>query len=120
MKIGEFMIQTIGIVYILSLYLSIPGFIGKAGYNWLLGFIPFVNLYYLVLTLKIEPILLILVGILLIVFPERILIGTCIVMFLPFMIADCFETDLFYSFGCLILPFIFYPFIAYFHGSYLY
>lgn len=114
------MIKTIVIAYCIVLYLSIPGFIGKAGYNWLLGFIPFLNIYLFIRVLNIKPILLILIGILLIISPFRSFIATAMIVYLPFMIGDCYETNLTYSFLGLIMPFFIFPFIAYFHGYYLY
>ena len=41
------MIKILIIVYIISFYLSLPGFFSKAGYNSLSGLIPIYNLYIL-------------------------------------------------------------------------
>mgnify|MGYP003306300645 CR=1 FL=1 len=118
--VGDRMIRIIVIVYLLSIYISIPGLIGKANYNWLLGWIPFVNIYYLLSVLEIKPIFLIIISLLLIFLPDRALIVTMMVVFLPFLIADCYENNVGYGFLGLILPFIVFPYIAYFHGEYLY
>ncbi len=114
------MIEKITILYLVSLYLSIPGFIKKAGYNPLLGLIPIVNIYCFIRTLDINPIFLIIISLLLIFLPDRAFIVTSIVIFLPFMVVDCFEDKLIYSFLTLVIPFVMYPYIAYIHGIYSY
>ena len=114
------MITKITILYLVTLYLSIPGFIKKAGYHPLLGLIPIVNIYYLLRTLDVNPIFLIVISLLLIFLPDRAYIVTTIVIFLPFMIVDCFEDNIIYSFITLVIPFVMYPYIAYIHGIYSY
>ncbi len=114
------MIKGIVILYIITLYLSIPGFIKMAGYRPLLGLIPIVNIYFLLRTLDTNPIFLMLISLLLIFLPDRVFILTSIVIFLPFMIGDCFEDKIIYSVLALVLPFLFFPYIAYIHGSYSY
>lgn len=114
------MIKEIIILYVITLYLSIPGFIKMAGYHPLLGLIPIVNIYCLLRTLDVNPIFLILLSLLLIFLPDRVFILTSIVIFLPFMIGDCFEDKMIYSFLALLLPLPILPYIAYIHGSYSY
>ena len=114
------MINTIVTWYLITFYLSIPGFIKKAGYNPLLGLIPVVNVYCLLRALEINPIFLIIISLLLIFLPDRAFVVTSIVIFLPFMISDCYEDNLIYSFLALVIPFIMYPYIAYIHGIYSY
>jgi len=114
------MIKIIVIFYLVSLYISIPGLIGKASYNWLLGWIPIINIYLLVKVLDINPILLIVLSLFIIFLPERTFIVTMIVIFLPFLLADCYEDNMIYGLLGLIIPFIIFPYIAYFHGTYLY
>lgn len=114
------MIEKIVAVYILSLYISIPGFIKKAGFNPYLGLIPIVNIYYLIRTLKINPIFLIIISLLIIFLPDRAFIVTTIVIFFPFMVVDCFESNIIYSILALLLPFPIFPYIAYIHGMYSY
>ena len=53
------MIKILIIVYIISFYLSLPGFFSKAGYNSLSGLIPIYNLYILFQILEIKPIIVI-------------------------------------------------------------
>ena len=114
------MIRIVVILYLVSLYLSIPALIKKAGIRFYLGLIPFVNIYFLFIVLKINPILLIVFSILMIVLPFRELFMTIFIIFLPFMISDAYEDKLLYSFLGLVIPFIIYPYIGYFHGSYRY
>ncbi|MBQ8131817.1 MAG: hypothetical protein IJ193_04940 [Bacilli bacterium] len=114
------MIAKIVTMYLVSLYISIPGFVKKAGYNPFLGLVPIVNIYLLIRTLKINPIFLMVIALLLIFLPDRAFIVTSIVIFLPFMVVDCFEDNILYSFLSLVLPFIFFPYIAYIHGIYSY
>lgn len=114
------MINKIVTLYLVTLYLSIPGFIKKAGYHPLLGLIPVVNVYCLLRALEINPIFLIIISLLLIFLPDRAFIVTSIVIFLPFMIVDCYEDNLLYSFLALVIPFVMYPYIAYIHGIYSY
>ena len=114
------MIRIVVILYLVSLYLSIPPLIKKAGIRFYLGLIPIVNLYYLFKVLKINPILLIVFSILMILFPFRELFLTMFIIFLPFMISDAYEDKLLYSILGLVIPFIIYPYIGYFHGAYRY
>ncbi len=114
------MIRIIIIAYLISLYLSIPALLNKAGYKFFYGLIPFFNIYLFFKVLEINPIFLIIYSILIIIAPFRELFITILVIFLPFMIGDAYETSLKYSFLGLVLPFIIFPYIGYFHGVYQY
>ena len=114
------MIKVLIIIYILSFYLSLPGFFSKAGYNALSGLIPVYNLYILFQILEISPILLIIISLGLIFSPERSFFGTLIFIFMPFILADAYDKGKITGFLCLIFPFIFYPILAYFAGAYRY
>ena len=85
------MIKVLIIIYILSFYLSLPGFFSKAGYNALSGLIPIYNLYILFQILEISPILLIIISLGLIFSPDRSFFGTLIFVFMPFILADAYE-----------------------------
>ena len=114
------MINTIIILYVVGLYLSIPGFLRKAGIKFYYGLIPIVNIYFLIKALNIHPILLIVYGLLLIFLPYKDLLMTIMVIFFPFMLMDGYEKNILLSFAALILPFVIYPYVAYFHGIYNY
>ena len=75
------MIKILIIVYIISFYLSLPGFFSKAGYNSF---------------------------------------GTLLFIFIPFMLADAYDKGKVIGFLCFLFPFIFYPLLAYFTGTYRY
>ena len=55
-----------------------------------------------------------------IILPFRELILTTIIIFLPFFIADAYEGSVKYGIYGLIIPFVIFPYIAYFHGIYQY
>ena len=114
------MIKILIIAYIVSFYLALPGFFSKAGYNALLGLIPFYNIFLLMQILEINPILLLLLAIGLIFLPFRVFIVTLIVVFLPFMIGDAYSRSFIYSLIILIIPFIMFPLTAYLLGTYRY
>ena len=114
------MINNLVLLYLIILYLSIPGFLSRAGYKFYLGLIPIVNLYYFFKVLKINPVFLIIYSLLIIFIPYRDFLITLLFVFLPFMTMDAFENNLFFSFASLIVPFILYPFVAYIHGRYNY
>jgi len=114
------MLKIIVIAYLVSFYLSLPGFFSRAGYNALTGLIPFYNIYMLVQILEISPIILIILSLGLIFLSQRIAIATLIFVFLPFLIADAYDKKpIIGLLGCF-LPFIIYPAIAYFTGTYRY
>ena len=114
------MITNLVLLYLIILYLSIPGFLRLAGYKFYYGLIPIVNLYFFFKVLKINPIFLIIYSLLIIFIPYRDFLVTAIFVFLPFIIMDAFEEKLIYSFLTLLVPYFFYPFIAYHHGRYYY
>ena len=114
------MVKLIVIIYVLSIYISLPGLLSKAGYNALYGLIPIYNIFILVQILEIHPILLMILSLGLIFLPDRVFIGTMIGIFIPFIIADAYDKNILYGILCFILPFIFLPIIAYMNGTYAY
>jgi hypothetical protein len=114
------MINTVVIVYLVALYLSIPGFLRKAGIKFYYGLIPIINIYFLCKALNMNPLFMIIYGALLTFTPFKDLLVTALVIFLPFMIMDAYEDNILYSFAALILPFVLFPLVAYFHGTYQY
>ncbi len=114
------MIKILIIVYIISFYLSLPGFFSKAGYNSLSGLIPIYNLYILFQILEINPIILIIISLGLIFSPDRAYFGTLLFIFIPFMLADAYDKGKVIGLLCFLFPFIFYPLLAYFTGTYRY
>lgn len=114
------MIKILIIIYILSFYLSLPGFFSKAGYSALSGLIPIYNLYILFQILEVNPIILIIISLGLIFLPDRAYFGTLLFIFIPFMLADAYDKGKIIGLLCFIFPFIFYPLLAYFTGTYRY
>ena len=114
------MIKMIILLYLLSIYISLPGLFSKAGYNALLGLIPIYNIYLLVQLLEINPILLIIISLGLIFLPDRVFVATLIAIFLPFLITDAYDKSIVYGIFSLILPFILIPYVAYLNGTYRY
>lgn len=114
------MIKYIIPVYLISIYLSLPGLFSKAGYNALLGLIPFYNIYLLIQILEINPIFLGIVSLGLIFLPFREYIATLVLVFIPFMIADAYDKKMIYGILGFVLPFIMLPYIGYFSGAYRY
>ena len=70
--------------------------------------------------LKINPILLIVLGLGLIFLPCRMFVATLIIIFLPFQIADAYSSNFKVSIITFILPIIMYPVLAYIKGYYTY
>ena len=95
------MIETIVILYVLGLFLSIPGFLRKAGVKFYYGLIPIVNIYFFFKVLKINPIMLIIFGASLAFLPIRDLLMTIFIIFLPFMIMDAYERNILISFAAI-------------------
>lgn len=113
-------IRIIIITYLVTFYLSLPGFFSKAGYNALKGLIPLYNVYILIEILEINPILLILVSLGLIFLPIRGYLVTLIFLFIPFLIADAYDKKPIIGLFTCLLPFIMFPYISYFSGTYRY
>lgn len=107
-------------ISLLSLLIALPGFINKAGYSFFKGLIPGYNLYLFLLILEISPILLIILSLGLIFLPDRAFIITFICILLPFAVSDAFGKGKVVGLLTLILPFIMYPLLAYFIGTYAY
>ena len=114
------MIKLIVMIYLITLYISLPGLINKAGYKFYYGLIPIVNIYYLFKALKLHPVLIIIFSLLLIICPFRELFATMFIIFLPFMISDAYNSNLMYGFLGLLIPFIIFPITGYLNGVYQY
>lgn len=112
--------QIVVLLYFISLLISLPGFISKAGYNLKDGIIPFYNIYLFLIILKISPILLIIISLGLILTPDRMFFATLMFVFLPFITADAFGKGKITAFFTLILPFVMYPYLAYSGTVYTY
>ena len=77
-------------------------------------------LYILFQILEIKPITLIIISLGLIFSPDRAYFGTLLFIFIPFMLADAYDKGKVIGFLCFLFPFIFYPLLAYFTGTYRY
>ncbi len=109
------------VICLISLLISIPGFIHKAGHSIFKGLIPGYNLYLFLTLLEISPILLILLALGLILLPDRAYVITLICVFLPFVVNDAYGNGkLIPGVLTLALPFVMYPFLAYVGGTYSY
>lgn len=108
------------ITIFLVFYLSLAGFLNKAGYKFWYGFIPIYNIYLFFKVLKINPALLLILGLGLIFLKDRMFIATLIYIFLPFIISYTYNKNILVGFLTLIFPQVMLPFIAYFFGFYIY
>lgn len=107
-------------VCLISLLIALPGFIHKAGYSLWKGLIPFYNIYLFFRLIEFPMIVLLLFSILFILLPDRVFILTLLVILLPFMVGDAYGKSKFSGVLTLFLPFIMYPYLAYFNGVYCY
>jgi hypothetical protein len=114
------MIKILLIAYLVTFYLSLPGFFSKAGYSAYKGLIPIYNVYILLEILNIKPLLLILISLGLIFLEDRMYFITLIFVFMPFMLADAYDKKLITGILGLCLPFIIFPAIAYGNSTYIY
>ena len=99
------------IAYLICIYLSIPGFINKAGYKFILGLIPGYNLYLLFKILEIPTSIMIVLLLGLLFLVNKVFVITLI--FLPFLLADAFSKKYSMPILGLLLPFIVFPYLAY-------
>lgn len=106
--------------YLVTLYVSIIGFLSKCGYSIKKTWIPFYNLYLFFRVLKISPILLILLALGLIFLEDRVLIMTIMIIFLPFICAYTFNKKIIWAIIALIFPFPGYILLSFTNGGYLY
>lgn len=108
------------VICLISLFLSIPGFVRKAGIPSWKAFIPILNVYYFFKLTKISPILLILLSLGLIFWEERLFILTVMCIFFPFILSETYGYGKKIGFLGLIAPFVIYPWLAYRSGIYIY
>lgn len=107
-------------ICLISLLISIPGFVKRAGDGFIKGLIPGYNIYLFLSAIEFPPIILMLLALGLIFLPDRMFIATLFCVLLPFMVSDAFGKGKFSAILTLFLPFIMYPFLAYFNGIYIY
>lgn len=107
-------------ICLLSLLISIPGFVKRSGESFVKGLIPGYNIYLFLSAIEFPPILLMLLALGLIFLPDRMFIATLFCVVLPFMVNDAFGKGKISAILTLFLPFIMYPFLAYFNGIYIY
>lgn len=108
------------LICILSLLISIPGFIKKAGYSFISGLIPGYNLYLFFSIIEFPIFLLIGISLGLIFAPDRMFFLTLLCILLPFIVNDAYGKGKISGVFTLFLPFIMYPVLAYFTGFYGY
>ena len=108
------------IATIIAFYISIPGYLQTAGYDFYKGFIPIYNLYLLIKALEIPPLLLMIFSLLIIISEDRMFFYTTMYIFTPFLIGDAYHKKLILPFLCLIIPFIIYPIMAYTQKEFIY
>ena len=107
-------------ICLLSLLISIPGFVKRSGESFIKGLIPGYNIYLFLSAIEFPPILLMLLALGLIFLPDRMFIATLLCVILPFMVNDAYGKGKVSAILTLFLPFIMYPFLAYFNGIYIY
>lgn len=107
-------------ICLLSLLISIPGFVKRSGEGFIKGLIPGYNIYLFLSAIEFPPILLMLLALGLIFLPDRMFIATLLCVILPFMVNDAYGKGKVSAILTLFLPFIMYPFLAYFNGIYIY
>lgn len=107
-------------ICLLSLLIALPGFINKAGYSFYKGLIPGYNLYLFFTLLEFSPILLGLLGLGMVFLPDRAFVATFLFVLLPFMVSDAYGRGKLFGLLILVLPFIMYPLLGYFLGTYAY
>ena len=107
-------------ICLISLLISIPGFIKKAGYSFFKGLIPFYNIYLFFSIIEFPPVLLMLLALGLIFLPDRMFIATLLCVLLPFLVNDAFGKGKISSLFTLVLPFVMYPYLGYLSGVYCY
>ena len=108
------------LAYFIVLFLSLPGLLSKAGYSLRDGLIPIYNIYCLLTILEINPILLIILGLLLMFLPQRMFIATLMFVFFPFLLSDAYGKGIVFSIITLICPFIMFFVLAYGQSDYAY
>jgi hypothetical protein len=107
-------------ICLISLLISIPGFIKKAGYSFFKGLIPFYNIYLFFSIIEFPPVLLMLLALGLIFLPDRMFIATLLCVLLPFLVNDAFGKGKISSLFTVVLPFVMYPYLGYLSGVYCY
>lgn len=107
------------LIYLIVLYLSIPGFLKRAHKPFYYGLIPFLNVYVLMKVLRFNIIHLLIITALIIIPYTSNFVLTFIYIFLPFIICYAYGKSLFLGFLGVLFPYFFYPFIAYIIGMYV-
>lgn len=97
----------------IAFYLSLCGFLSRAGYPFWKGLIPIYNLSLLFVELNFKPIFLIIIGLLLIFLPDGMIIATMIYIFMPFIISYAYGKGFIVGLLTLIFPFAMYPLLAF-------
>lgn len=108
------------LVCLLSLLISIPGFIKKAGYSFFKGLIPGYNLYLFFSIIDFPIFLLIGISLGMVFLPDRMFFMTFLCILLPFIVNHAYGKGKISGLFTLFLPFIMYPVLAYFTGFYGY
>lgn len=99
-------------------YISLCGFLAKAGYPFWSGLIPIYNFALLFVILDLKPILLMILGLLLIFLPDGMIVITLMYVFMPFLISYRYGRGFWMGIFTLLLPFIGYPLLAFKLGNY--
>ena len=97
----------------IAFYLSLCGFLVKAGHPFWKGLIPIYNLSLFFYELNIKALTLIILGLLLIFLPDGMLIVTVMYIFFPFVVSYGYGRGFICGLLALIFPFAMYPLLAY-------
>ena len=108
------------LIYIIIIFLSLPGYFYKADYPIWKAFVPIYNIYTLfeILNFKLGH-LLIIIGFIFIPY-TRFFTLTLLYVFLPSLIAKAYDKKFIFGILGIIFPFAFYPYVSYFPSTYLY
>ena len=108
------------LIIIIIIYLSIPGFLVKAGKPFYMGLIPIYNIYLFYKVIDVElGLLLILIGLSIIPYTSSFVL-TMVYIFTPFIVCHAYSKNLLFGILGVIFPFVFYPLVGYFLGTYVY
>lgn len=97
----------------IAFYLSLCGFLVKAGHPFWKGLIPIYNLSLFFFELEVSPITLIILGLLLIFLPDAMFIATLMYVFFPFVVSYGYGKGFICGILALIFPFAMYPLMAF-------
>ncbi len=108
------------LISLIVIYCSIPGFLMKAGHSFLMGLIPIYNIVQFFKVLEINlGLLFIIIGFIFIPYSCAFTL-TLLYIFVPFIVCHAYGRPVILGLFGIVLPFVFYPLMAYIVGTYIY